>query len=124
LGSGATGPSEATSRPVDPLAYRPRGRPLLRDHRPGVVWATPGRDHRCTRYGAPGVTRTPGTQFRKLLLYPPELRGRANQSANSAICEAPRDSAITFPPGVVDSVVEFWAIRSTASALWVGDRCA
>ena len=26
--------------------------------------------------GAPGVTRTPGTQFRKLLLYPPELRGR------------------------------------------------
>ena len=25
---------------------------------------------------APGVTRTPGTQFRKLLLYPPELRGR------------------------------------------------
>ena len=25
--------------------------------------------------GAPGVTRTPGTQFRKLLLYPPELRG-------------------------------------------------
>src|SRR5439155_13736297 len=27
--------------------------------------------------GAPGVTRTPGTQFRKLLLYPPELRGHA-----------------------------------------------
>ena len=26
--------------------------------------------------GAPGVTRTPGPQFRKLLLYPPELRGR------------------------------------------------
>ena len=26
--------------------------------------------------GAPGVTRTRGTQFRKLLLYPPELRGR------------------------------------------------
>jgi hypothetical protein len=25
--------------------------------------------------GGPGVTRTPGTQFRKLLLYPPELRG-------------------------------------------------
>ena len=30
------------------------------------------------RSGAPGVTRTPGTQFRKLLLYPPELRGRLN----------------------------------------------
>ncbi len=26
-------------------------------------------------FGAPGVTRTPGPQFRKLLLYPPELRG-------------------------------------------------
>jgi hypothetical protein len=36
------------------------------------------RPHR-TRFnevGAPGVTRTPGPQFRKLLLYPPELRGR------------------------------------------------
>ena len=33
--------------------------------------------------GAPGVTRTPGTQFRKLLLYPPELRGHA-PSARSA----------------------------------------
>src|SRR6266508_4998474 len=30
----------------------------------------------CLACGAPGVTRTPGTQFRKLLLYPPELRGR------------------------------------------------
>jgi hypothetical protein len=29
-----------------------------------------------TENGGPGVTRTPGTQFRKLLLYPPELRGR------------------------------------------------
>jgi hypothetical protein len=32
----------------------------------------------CTKCGAPGVTRTPGTQFRKLLLYPPELRGHAH----------------------------------------------
>ena len=31
---------------------------------------------RCQARCAPGVTRTPGTQFRKLLLYPPELRGR------------------------------------------------
>src|SRR5436309_9472400 len=30
------------------------------------------------KIGAPGVTRTPGTQFRKLLLYPPELRGHAD----------------------------------------------
>src|SRR3972149_849390 len=33
------------------------------------------RDYTRGRNGAPGVTRTPGTQFRKLLLYPPELRG-------------------------------------------------
>jgi hypothetical protein len=26
--------------------------------------------------GAPGVIRTPGTRFRKPLLYPPELQGR------------------------------------------------
>ncbi len=26
--------------------------------------------------GAPGVTRTPGTRFRKPLLYPPELQGQ------------------------------------------------
>ena len=41
-----------------------------------LVRAAPRRERRCTEYGAPGVTRTPGTQFRKLLLYPPELRGR------------------------------------------------
>ena len=29
------------------------------------------------KIGAPGVTRTPDSQFRKLLLYPPELRGHA-----------------------------------------------
>ena len=35
-----------------------------------------GRPVSIKEIGAPGVTRTPGTQFRKLLLYPPELRGR------------------------------------------------
>ena len=40
--------------------------------------------------GAPGVTRTPGTQFRKLLLYPPELRGRLVVSRRyEARCPAP-----------------------------------
>ena len=34
-----------------------------------------GRPASIREFGAPGVTRTPGTQFRKLLLYPPELRG-------------------------------------------------
>ena len=32
--------------------------------------------HRPLQNGAPGLTRTGDTQFRKLLLYPPELRGR------------------------------------------------
>jgi hypothetical protein len=32
--------------------------------------------------GAPGVTRTPGTRFRKPLLYPPELQGRFNIISN------------------------------------------
>ena len=32
---------------------------------------------------APGVTRTRGQQFRKLLLYPPELRGRTSATANN-----------------------------------------
>ena len=30
------------------------------------------------RYGDPGKTRTSDTQFRKLLLYPPELRGHSS----------------------------------------------
>jgi hypothetical protein len=36
--------------------------------------------------GAPGVTRTPGTQFRKLLLYPPELRGHIHLCVNAGHC--------------------------------------
>ncbi len=40
-----------------------------------------GRPVSIKEIGAPGVTRTPGTQFRKLLLYPPELRGRPNRVA-------------------------------------------
>jgi hypothetical protein len=40
--------------------------------------------------GAPGVIRTPGTQFRKLLLYPPELRGHAQRSGDALIL--PRSS--------------------------------
>jgi hypothetical protein len=36
----------------------------------------PSRVTRCV-VSAPGVTRTPGQRFRKPLLYPPELRGRA-----------------------------------------------
>jgi hypothetical protein len=32
--------------------------------------------------GAPGVIRTPGTRFRKPLLYPPELQGRLQTISN------------------------------------------
>ena len=32
-------------------------------------------------WSAPGVTRTPGQQFRKLLLYPPELRGQEGSAS-------------------------------------------
>jgi hypothetical protein len=56
---------------------------------PRSIWPPPTGRCRCARAsasspapstgatqdGAPGVTRTPGTQFRKLLLCPPELRG-------------------------------------------------
>ena len=31
------------------------------------------------KYGAPGVTRTPGQWFRKPLLCPPELRGQGRE---------------------------------------------
>jgi Phage integrase family len=40
--------------------------------------------------GAPGVTRTPGTQFRKLLLYPPELRGRRDRRVAGLKSSIPR----------------------------------
>jgi hypothetical protein len=45
----------------------PSGRPWLGLRRPAVCLTA--RPH------APGVTRTRGQQFRKLLLYPSELRG-------------------------------------------------
>jgi hypothetical protein len=47
----------------------------LRVRLPRQLWSPFRGDCRCTGNGAPGVTRTPDTQFRKLLLYPPELRG-------------------------------------------------
>ena len=38
--------------------------------------------------GAPGVIRTPGTQFRKLLLYPPELRGHGTDAESRSLYRA------------------------------------
>ncbi len=39
--------------------------------------------------GAPGVTRTPDTRFRKPLLYPPELRGQSQTYADeTGRCES------------------------------------
>jgi hypothetical protein len=43
-----------------------------------------GRPVNMRQIGAPGVTRTPGTQFRKLLLYPPELRGHQDLRSGRA----------------------------------------
>jgi hypothetical protein len=57
------------------------------------------------------VTRTPGTQFRKLLLYPPELRGPPFRFTGLRLTMI-RDSA-----GVVNTVGKFEAIQWTASAL-------
>ncbi len=36
----------------------------------------------------PGVTRTPDKQFRKLLLYPPELRGHRRQAPRLVFYQA------------------------------------
>jgi hypothetical protein len=34
-----------------------------------------GSENKMMGHGAPGATRTHGTQIRNLVLYPPELRG-------------------------------------------------
>ena len=54
-------------------------------------------------YGDPGKTRTSDTQFRKLLLYPPELRGhfRINDLQTQSNCSghfrSPNDALTSFP---------------------------
>jgi hypothetical protein len=79
----AAGPRPAdppqAGRTVHDDAAGDTGGTLLRNHRLGVIRAT---TRWCSGIGAPGVTRTPGTQFRKLLLYPPELRGRGPDEAS------------------------------------------
>jgi hypothetical protein len=74
----------------------------------GDIRAAPVGAARCSGVGAPGVTRTPGTQFRKLLLYPPELRGHA-----------PRPRSDLFYPAVVDghSLATFEAPTGRADVL-------
>src|SRR2546430_10982930 len=72
-------PSASSSTAPQPHASQSRAVCSVTVTQPGVEQAQPSfvllRHGRHTRDGAPGVTRTPGTQFRKLLLYPPELRG-------------------------------------------------
>src|SRR5262249_25277965 len=46
-----------------------------------IGWASPGADQPSDFAGVPGVTRTRDPQFRKLLLYPAELRGRGRRSS-------------------------------------------
>jgi hypothetical protein len=60
--------------------------------------------------GAPGVTRTPGTQFRKLLLYPPELRGRVGLS---------RASEARYPaPGLILALCAHLCAQPVGSQLY------
>src|SRR5207244_11311292 len=61
------------------------GASAIRHHVEGLADAIEG-------VGGPGVTRTPGTQFRKLLLYPPELRG-----PTSAACRRFYQPAVRRP---------------------------
>ena len=75
--------------------------------------------------GAPGVTRTPGTQFRKLLLYPPELRGRVGLRGD-------RDGFYHFGPtgeltGAPDDALKALHCPAQTDAEHVGgdaNRCA
>ena len=64
--------------------------------------------------GAPGVTRTPGTQFRKLLLYPPELRGRL-----SAVHSLPDGTTAPPPAGTFTAT----APRSSGSCSRAAPPC-
>src|SRR5439155_19122650 len=58
-----------------------------REYSEMVAGFRPGRFPRASQpendcvVSAPGVTRTPGTRFRKPLLYPPELRGHIRLAA-------------------------------------------
>jgi hypothetical protein len=57
--------------------------------------ATPGGSFLSGQRGDPGVTRTPDTQFRKLLLYPPELRGLSSSAWRCSLRVArPRNGPI------------------------------
>ena len=57
---------------------------------PGIAVAKEAPSNRCLDFGGewrgdPGKIRTSDTQFRKLLLYPPELRGLAFPRNNKPI---------------------------------------
>ena len=92
--------------------------------RPSLVWTAFGRDHRCTNHGAPGVTRTPGPQFRKLLLYPPELRGRPRPSQRQHSSTAQNRSPASMPRAAIRrrsrarAAASIWRTRSRVTPSW------
>jgi DNA invertase Pin-like site-specific DNA recombinase len=83
VGAGAAGAAEAVRGPVAAHARGAPRRTVLRLDRSGVLRPAASGFHRCTRYGAPGVTRTPGTQFRNRI-GPHSGRGVATRPVTSA----------------------------------------
>jgi hypothetical protein len=74
VSSGKTHRSEGLVDAIETAETQPDATPA----RPAGSRRQFGRCVSAEKNGGPGVTRTPGTQFRKLLLYPPELRGHAD----------------------------------------------
>ena len=52
-----------------------------------------------SRNGAPGVTRTPGTEIRNLVLYPPELRGQQFCDIILVVHSTTAERVSTITPG-------------------------
>jgi hypothetical protein len=84
-------------------------------------------------YGDPGKTRTSDTQFRKLLLYPPELRGHSVcgssrnfdftwiRAAVSGNCSSISDLGL-WRPGAECDAGGGWSLEQTA--LWICNQAS
>ncbi len=70
--------------------------------------------------GAPGGTRTPGTRFRKPLLYPPELRAHLTEETVSCRIGSGKPDAITVATdqnlplgregGILETALREWVV--------------
>ncbi len=83
-----------------------RGRPLFSTRKRRSARRRPYRRRQMCKKGdgAPGVTRTPGTRFRKPLLYPPELRGHTSLPVAEAEDTRPSVSE-SGPPATAPATV-------------------